>query len=253
MNFPTKWVEWISCCLSSATTSVLVNGSPSDQIKLKRGVRQGDPISPYLFLIAVEGLKRILDRSGELGFTNGFRFSAEHDPISLLQFADDTILYIPYDREQLRNLIQILCCFELISGLNINYYKSSIMGVNIDEMDLLDAAQMVGCIVEKLPIKYLGLPLASRKLSAGSMPAVVQQQLESYMIQFLWKGDISSRALSKVPWKVICQSFKEGGLGIHNLKVRNQSLLFKWIWKIRISNGPSLWFNVVSSCSCIDG
>ncbi|XP_050211746.1 uncharacterized protein LOC126661907 [Mercurialis annua] len=69
MNFPDKWIDCMSCCLSSATTSVLVNGSPTDPIALRRGVRQADPISPYLFVIAAEGLKRLLEKSAEKGYT----------------------------------------------------------------------------------------------------------------------------------------------------------------------------------------
>ncbi|XP_050211605.1 uncharacterized protein LOC126661782 [Mercurialis annua] len=223
MNFPAKWIDWMSCCLSSATTSILVNGSPVDLIDLKRGVRQGDPISLYLFVFAVEGLKCILDRSMDLGFTQGFSYSDSHDPISMLQFADDTILYIPYDIEQLKNMTP---------------------------------AQVVGCRIDSFPMKYLGLPLTYRKLSCGSwdyvierIPRVVETQLESYMVRFLWKGDVNSRVLSKVSWGVICKDFNKGGLGISKLNIRNKSLLFKWIWKLRMNNKNSLWFNVTSCCS----
>ncbi|XP_050238085.1 uncharacterized protein LOC126687569 [Mercurialis annua] len=59
MNFPAKWIDWIVNCLLSATTVVLFNGIPVEPINLRRGVHQGDPISPYLFLNAVEGLKHI--------------------------------------------------------------------------------------------------------------------------------------------------------------------------------------------------
>ncbi|XP_050221486.2 uncharacterized protein LOC126671737 [Mercurialis annua] len=267
MNFSAKWIEWISCGLSTTTTAVLVNGSPVDPIPLKRG------------------------RS--LGSLRGF-LSEDHDPSSLLQFADDTILYLPYDIEQLRNLTRFIHCFELISRLTINYHKSFIMGINVPEAGLLIAAQVVGCKIDFFPVKYLGLPLSNRKLYARSwnsvverfksrmalwkgsllspagrlvliksvlfsipvyfmslfrMPGSVQNQLESYMIRFLWKGDISSRVLSKVSWKVICNDFQSGGLGFHNLKIRNQSLLFKWVWKVRINNRASLWFNIASTCS----
>ncbi|XP_050211520.1 uncharacterized protein LOC126661702 [Mercurialis annua] len=296
MNFPAKWIEWMFACLSSATTAILVNGSPVEPINLKRGVRQGDPISPYLFVIAVEGLKRILDKSGELGFTSGYCFADDQNPISLLQFADDTLLYLPFDIEQLQNLTRILRCYEIVSGLTINFHKSSIMGINVSNDDLFLAAEMVGCRIDSLPVKYLGLPLTGRKLVTGtwdhvierfksrlalwkgsllspagrlvliksvlfsilvyfmslhSMPNTIFKKMESYMIRFLWKGDVSNRVLSKVSWKTICQDYDKGGLGITNLHIRNQSLLFKWVWKLRCGNDNSLWFKVISTCSLV--
>ncbi|XP_050207800.1 uncharacterized protein LOC126657189 [Mercurialis annua] len=84
------------------------------------------------------------------------------------------------------------------------------------------------------------------------MPACVQHQLESYMRKFLWKGDTSNaRVFCKISWKIICKDFDKGGLGVCNLKIRNQSLLFKWLWKLRTAKRDSLWFGVVSSCSLL--
>ncbi|XP_050233348.1 uncharacterized protein LOC126681836 [Mercurialis annua] len=234
VKFPANWLKWMSCCFSLATTSVLVNGSPDDPISLQRGVGQGDPISPYQFVLAVEGLKCLLDKIMELGLTRGFSYSYNHDPISMLQFVDGTILYVPNDIKQLRNLTHILRCFELISGLTINFHKITIMGINISEIELLEDAQVVGCRVESFPIKYLGLPLSSWKLAMSSWDHVVER-FKSRLA--LWKGSLLSAA--------------DSGLDISNLHVRNQSLLFKWIWKSRVSNNNSLWFKVVSSGSIV--
>lgn len=59
MNFLTKWIAWIKECISTASASVLVNGSPSEKFRLERGIRRSDPLSPFLFLVVTEGLNAL--------------------------------------------------------------------------------------------------------------------------------------------------------------------------------------------------
>ncbi|XP_071694510.1 secreted RxLR effector protein 78-like [Rutidosis leptorrhynchoides] len=68
LGFGPKWIKWVMACLTSASISVLVNGSLTRELKLKRGVRQGDPISPFLFIIAAEGLYILIKKAVESGF-----------------------------------------------------------------------------------------------------------------------------------------------------------------------------------------
>ncbi|XP_045802189.1 uncharacterized protein LOC123895742 [Trifolium pratense] len=93
MNFPSKWREWIRECVSSAMVSVLINGSPPIEFTMERALRQGDPLSPFLFLLVAEGLnvlisKAVFDKSF-LGYGVG---RAENVTLSHLQFADDTLI-----------------------------------------------------------------------------------------------------------------------------------------------------------------
>ncbi|MCH86339.1 cysteine-rich receptor-like protein kinase [Trifolium medium] len=95
MGFKCKWRQWIMSYISTATASVLVNGSPIKEFSIGRGLRQGDPLSPFLFLIAAEGLNVILKASVDSGLFKGYQIGS--DPLSRvsvshLQFADDTLI-----------------------------------------------------------------------------------------------------------------------------------------------------------------
>ncbi|MCI38049.1 ribonuclease H protein, partial [Trifolium medium] len=93
MSFSTLWRKWIRECVCTATTSVLVNGSPTDEFPLERGLRQGDPLSPFLFLLAAEGLNVLMTTMVERNLFTGYNVGEQGlISVSHLQFADDTLL-----------------------------------------------------------------------------------------------------------------------------------------------------------------
>ncbi|GJZ48173.1 putative RNA-directed DNA polymerase [Tanacetum coccineum] len=129
MGFGSKWRSWISSCLSSASISVLVNGSPTKEFKLERGLRQGDPLSPFLFLIVAEALQVSILEACDIGLYKGIFLAKSGANLSLLQYADDALFFGKWSRENALSLIHILRCFELASGLKVNIDKSRVMGV----------------------------------------------------------------------------------------------------------------------------
>lgn len=165
MGFIQKWIQWINEWLSIAHILVLVNGSSSEPFKMDRGVRQEDSLSPFLFLIAVEGLNCLLDKDKEVCLIDGIFILDSLSDLSLLQFVDDTLIFIPTELEKLQNLKRVLCCFELISGLKINFSKSSMVGLQVSTGFLSPGAECMGCKTDSPPIKYLGLPLSSKRIS----------------------------------------------------------------------------------------
>jgi hypothetical protein len=93
MSFPTLWRKWIKECIATATASVLVNGSPTDEFPLGRGLRQGDPLSPFLFLLAADGFDVLMNSLSENILFTGYKMGTI-DPVLVthLQFADDTLI-----------------------------------------------------------------------------------------------------------------------------------------------------------------
>ncbi|XP_050207292.1 uncharacterized protein LOC126656731 [Mercurialis annua] len=192
MNFNSKWISWISACFDSAQLSVLLNGCPTDNFFMEKGVRQGDPISPMLFVLAVECLRAIFAKACALGLLSGIHVDGLIDDLFILQFAADTLLFITCDLMMVESLLRILRWFELIiSGLKINYQKSSIICINVDANSHSRASAILNCKIEKLPITYLGLPLFDRAVGSKLWDPVIS----NFSVQLsIWRGNLLSPA-----------------------------------------------------------
>ncbi|WMV38581.1 hypothetical protein MTR67_031966 [Solanum verrucosum] len=164
MGFGRKWVNWIKFCVSTVKFSIIINGSPEGFFQSQRGLRQGDPMSPFLFLLAMEGLNYMVRKANELGWIRGFGAYTNivnNMEITHLLYADDSLVFCGAEVSQIRHLRAILTIFEAISGLHVNWQKSSLFPVNqVNNMQGL--ADNLGCQVAFLPTKYLGMPLGAK-------------------------------------------------------------------------------------------
>ncbi|XP_028101025.1 uncharacterized protein LOC114300334 [Camellia sinensis] len=159
LGFGEKWLVWMRSCIATARVSVLVNGSPTEEFQPQKGLRQGNPLSPFLFIIAAEALNLLLARAVEKGLFRGASVGGNDLRISHLQFADDTIVFCEGDHEEVLNIKRVLRCFEVMSGLKINYHKSAICGVGFQEDEISGLALRLNCQWKNLPFNFLGLPL----------------------------------------------------------------------------------------------
>jgi hypothetical protein len=123
--------------------SVLVNGSPTEEINIKRGLKQGDPLASHLFLLVAEGMGDLMGKAVEIDKFKPFRVGNEGVPVSLLQYADDTLCIREATVENLWTLKAVLRAFKLASGLKVNFWKSSIIGVNMANDFMLMAANFL--------------------------------------------------------------------------------------------------------------
>lgn len=118
-------------------------------------------------------LNCILQEALLQGTIKGLRISEDGPVLTHLQFADDTLIFCGADMEEMKNLKCLLKGFEVMSGLKINYHKSVICGVNLDQGQTTPFAEILGCKTQALPIKYLGMPLgASPKLKSTWNPVI---------------------------------------------------------------------------------
>ncbi|GKD53611.1 RNA-directed DNA polymerase, eukaryota, partial [Tanacetum coccineum] len=150
------WRSWIQGSLNSGKASVLVNGSPTSEFQFHRGLKQGDPLAPFLFILIMESLHLSFNRAVEAGIFTGLRID-DALTISHLFYADDAIFIGEWSKENLKGILNILNCFSLLSGMSINLKKSHILGLGIRGSIVSEAAASLGCSVMKTPFNYLGI------------------------------------------------------------------------------------------------
>ncbi|KAK0584469.1 hypothetical protein LWI29_013775 [Acer saccharum] len=192
MGFGAKWRGWIKECISFSSLFVLMNGRPTPQFGMEKGLRQGDPISPLLFNIVVEDLNGLFLKVSRLGLIEGERFDDSKVHITHLQFTDDTILFLKPRMEFVLNAKRILRCFKLASGLKINSHKSCVVQVGIGRDSMSPRWEAAfRCKQASLPITYLGFPLGGRPGSKNfwnSLVSRIENRLTPWKRKFLSKG-----------------------------------------------------------------
>ncbi|XP_071689306.1 uncharacterized protein [Rutidosis leptorrhynchoides] len=161
-GYNASFITLILECLRSVSISVLVNGSPTKEFKLGRGVRQGDPLSTFLFILAAEGLNLLVKAAVRSNLLEGV-------------LIDDTIFFGSWSEGNIDNLMSLLKCFELTSGLKVNYNKSNMFGNGVEGNIVESMASLFGCKVGCFPFKYLGLPISANMSKYDSWKPVIEK------------------------------------------------------------------------------
>ncbi|XP_019423066.1 PREDICTED: uncharacterized protein LOC109332537 [Lupinus angustifolius] len=155
LSFCLKWRVWNKNLLHSNSVSILVNVSPTKEFTMAHGLRQGDPISSFLFLIVAEGLSGIMRATVLKNIYTGHKVGKDEVSISHLQYTDDILLIGENSEHNSMMLKSILKCFELASGLKINFHKSCFMGLNSSRDFVTKAVDKLYCAIGSVPFKFL--------------------------------------------------------------------------------------------------
>nr|KAJ0213776.1 hypothetical protein LSAT_V11C400197820 [Lactuca sativa] len=191
MGFGDKWIFWIIGCLSSSRASVLINDhSTTKELPITRGIHQGDPLSPFLFIIAMEGLNVAMRLACQNSIFHGVKVPNSDLDISHLFYADDALFVRQWASSNFANLARILRCFHATLGLKVNFHKSMVYGIDVSDLEV-GCAQIFGCEVASLLFKYLGVPVgANMRLKRNWQPIIerVQNRLSSWKAKNLSFG-----------------------------------------------------------------
>jgi hypothetical protein len=164
-GFSEKWYNWIHVLTQKGHVGIKVNDYIYSNFQSFKGLRQGDPLSSLLFNIVADMLAILVNGAKRGGMIAGVVPHLVDDELSILQYADDTILFMDHDLEKARNLKMILCVFEQVSGLKINFHTSDLCYYGRAKESEQQYAELFGCKPGSLPFRYLGIPMHHRKLS----------------------------------------------------------------------------------------
>ncbi|GKA76939.1 RNA-directed DNA polymerase, eukaryota [Tanacetum coccineum] len=229
-GFGEKWRKWIHCCLHSSKGSIIINGSPTDEFQFGKGLKQGDPLSPFLFLLIMESLHISFQRVVDAGMFQGIKIGG------------------------------------LVSGLKINMSKSKIMGIEVDSGRVSSAAFKLGCLVFKTPFLYLGSYVGGEMHRFQSWDDIVdrvRRRLSKWKMKMLSIGGrltlvksvlgsmpIFHMSMFKVPTGTLrtLESIRGKFFNGHETSSKKVS----WVWRF-LSYDSTLWTRVIKATHGDDG
>ena len=283
-GFPEMVINLIMYCVTSASLSLVWNGVRLDSFTPTRGLRQGDPLSPYLFVLCMEKLSSLISKKVEDGHWKPVSIWRGGLKISHLFFAADILLFARAKVSQIAVIMQVLNDFAEASGLRMNTAKSkalaskSIARSKKERLESTSGISFTGSLG-----KYLGfniiqgrvkrehfnslLDRLKSKLSAWrgkllnkagrvtlakavitTIPSYVMQSvcddLDCLVRNFIWSRDGGTRGLNLVNWKTVSMHHSWGGLGIRQARISNIASLGKLVWTM-LAPSNKLWTHLL--------
>ncbi|XP_038687586.1 uncharacterized protein LOC119986972 [Tripterygium wilfordii] len=206
IGFTDAWVRNIMSCVSTSRMSIVWNGQQLDWFKPSRGVRQGDAISPYLFVLCVERLGHLINNAVLSGAWKAIKLSPYGPALSHLFFADDMVLFAEASVDQIKVVMECLNFFCASSGQRVSFQKSSIyVSKNVDQGVASDISRLSGIPLTDNLGKYLGTPSIHGRVSSKEYQYVVDRissRLEGWKtrhLSFAGRITLAKSVLTTIP------------------------------------------------------
>ena len=199
-----KWVQLAMETVCTTTYLVLINGKPKGFVTPTRGIKQGDPLSSYLFLFCAEGLSAMIRKIEEARNLKGILSSDGGVRLSHLLFVDNSFIFCQATMEKCQRLLAILKQYEVTSGQAINRQKTTLFFSRNTRTNVKQNIQnMMGAKIMDDCEKYLGLPMASGKSKVNTFKDLQEKITRRVMG---WEKKIISKARREILIKTIAQA-----------------------------------------------
>nr|XP_009757463.1 PREDICTED: uncharacterized protein LOC104210294 [Nicotiana sylvestris] len=239
-------------CVSTVSYSLLINGGLTTRFQAKKGLRQVDPMSLYLFVLAMEYLNRSLKNLKQNPDFNYHLICSKLDLVHIY-FVDNLLICCREDRISILLMLQTFNHFSEVSRLKANMDKSSLYVAGVSSEFKHQIIQEMGFSAGEMPFRYLGVPISSRKLTIhqyllGSNLSIAKKDHQygnKYMqnIPMDNTNKVSRKAL--VAWEKLCMPRSAGGLNILDFYKWNKSAICKLLWVIT-QKKDNLWEDIGS-------
>ncbi|XP_027150159.1 uncharacterized protein LOC113750373 [Coffea eugenioides] len=218
MGFSSRWIRWIMKCVESVCYSFNINGEVKEFVVPERGIRQGDPLSPYLFLLCSEGFSNLLDSAEENKQFTGLKISRNGPRLTHLFFADDSLIFCKADTKHAEELRRILEAYERSSGQVINLEKSSVFfSKNMEHSKKIEVCCRLGNIQMVNQGKYLGLPMVITR-TKDQIFGFIRDNMNKHLGS--WKQKLLSQAGKEVLLKAVTQAMPTYAMSCFKLPLK---------------------------------
>lgn len=204
MGFAEQWINLIMICISTVTNAFKLNGEPMGYIRPKRGIRKGDPLSPYLFVLCAEGLSMLFEKWEEQGRIRGVSICQGAPSVHHLLFADDSFIFAHSTLRECLHIKELLGTYERASGQAVNFAKSCVAF----SANLTDCDQQL--LADCLCMKRVGFH--DRSLDLLVFVGRSKMQTFAYVKDRVWKklqgwrGSLLSSAGKEILVKTVAQA-----------------------------------------------
>nr|GEW18849.1 RNA-directed DNA polymerase, eukaryota, reverse transcriptase zinc-binding domain protein [Tanacetum cinerariifolium] len=234
-------IRWIMVCVRTVAFTINVNGVRAGYFKGERGLRQGDPISLYIFTLVMEVFTLILQKHISEDVKFKYHWGCKDLQLLHLCFADDLLVLCHGDLNSVKVVKRALDMFSSISGLNPNSGKSTVFFGNVKEHDKQEILPILPFKIGSLPVSYLGVPLITKHITFTGCKVLIDKvkiKVNDWKNKILSYAGKLSKGKEKVAWNQVCKPKDEGGLGIKNLSIWNEILMAKHLWNIATMKNP---------------
>lgn len=215
LGFGPNLIAVVLKCISTPVFSVVINGRVGDAIIPGRGLRQGCPLSPYLFIICAEGFSALIRSHERLGLWRGFACGPRAPTVTHLLFADDSLLFCSATEENCRAIQSVLATYERGSGQVVNLDKSVfVCSRNVEECQIPGFMSLLGIPSTPELESYLGLPvrIGRRKtLVFSNITCRIRKQL------LAWRAKMFSAGGREILIKAVAQAIPTYSMSLFRL------------------------------------